>query len=54
MINAMTQVRGIPAHIVLPQGTPSCKVEAVTGYGGRYGAEPDYEQHARWRQWLGM
>lgn len=28
------QVRGIPAHIVLPRNTPKCKVEAVKASGG--------------------
>ena len=28
------QMRGIPAHIVVPRGTPQCKVDAVKAYGG--------------------
>ena len=28
------QLRGIPAHVVLPTDTPQCKVDAVEGYGG--------------------
>ncbi len=29
------RLRGIPAHIVMPQNSPAVKVEAVRGYGGR-------------------
>lgn len=29
------RLRGIPAHIVMPDDTPTVKVEAVRGYGGR-------------------
>ncbi len=28
------QVKGIPAHIVVPSTTPQCKVDAVRAYGG--------------------
>jgi threonine dehydratase len=28
-------IRGIPAHIVMPDNSPTVKVEAVQGYGGR-------------------
>ena len=28
------QLRGIPAHIVVPRNTPQCKVDAVRSYGG--------------------
>ena len=28
-------LKGIPAHIVMPEGSPQVKVEAVRGYGGR-------------------
>lgn len=31
---AAAQLRGIPAHIVVPENTPRCKVDAVRGYGG--------------------
>ena len=29
------RLRGIPAHIVMPENSPAVKVEAVRGYGGR-------------------
>jgi len=29
------RLRGVPAHIVMPQNSPRIKVEAVRGYGGR-------------------
>ncbi len=29
------RLRGVPAHIVMPQSSPRIKVEAVRGYGGR-------------------
>ncbi|GLC41089.1 hypothetical protein PLESTB_000944100 [Pleodorina starrii] len=38
------QLRGIPAHIVVPRTTPQCKVEAVVGYGGEvHFCEPTME-----------
>jgi threonine dehydratase len=29
------RLRGIPAHIVMPENSPAVKIEAVRGYGGR-------------------
>jgi threonine dehydratase len=28
------QLRGISATVVVPEGTPNCKVKAIEGYGG--------------------
>ena len=29
------QLRGVPAHIVVPENTPACKIAAVKAYGGK-------------------
>lgn len=35
------QLRGVPAHIVVPSNTPRCKIDAVKAYGGEvYLCEP--------------
>lgn len=34
------KMRGIPAHVVVPENTPQCKIDAITGYGGEATPEP--------------